>query len=47
MANGADPDKISTVGYGESNTVADHGTREGRAKSRRIEIKVDGRRRQI
>ena len=47
VANGANPDKISTVGYGESNPVADNGTREGRANNRRIEIKVDGRRRQL
>ena len=47
VANGANPDKISTVGYGESNPIADNGTREGRAKNRRIEIKVDGHRRQI
>jgi len=47
VANGANPDKISTVGFGESKPVADNGTREGRAKNRRIEIKVDGHRRQI
>lgn len=47
VANGANPDKISTVGYGESRPVADNGTREGRAKNRRVEIKVDGKRRQI
>ncbi|VAW51005.1 hypothetical protein MNBD_GAMMA05-2355 [hydrothermal vent metagenome] len=47
VANGANPDKISTVGYGESTPIADNSTRKGRAKNRRIEIKVDGSRRQI
>jgi len=47
VANGANADKITTIGYGESNPIADNGTREGRAKNRRIEIKVDGHRRQL
>ena len=42
VANGADPDKITTVGYGESKPIADNGTREGRAKNRRVEIRVEG-----
>lgn len=42
VANGAKAEKISTVGYGESKPVADNATREGRAKNRRVEIKVDG-----
>ena len=41
VANGANPDKITTVGYGESNPIADNSTREGRAKNRRVEIKID------
>ena len=41
VANGANPDKITTVGYGESKPIADNGTREGRAKNRRVEIKID------
>ena len=42
VANGAKAEKISTVGHGESKPVADNSTREGRAKNRRVEIKVDG-----
>ena len=42
VANGADPDKITTVGYGESKPIADNVTREGRAKNRRVEIRVEG-----
>ncbi|MBL4712770.1 MAG: OmpA family protein [Gammaproteobacteria bacterium] len=47
VANGANPDKITTIGYGESNPVADNATREGRAKNRRVEITVDGAQRQL
>ena len=41
VANGANPDKITTVGYGEANPIADNSTREGRARNRRVEIKID------
>lgn len=42
VANGADPAKIKTVGFGESKPIADNATREGRAKNRRVEIRVEG-----
>jgi OOP family OmpA-OmpF porin len=41
MANPENADKITTVGYGETKPIADNSTREGRAKNRRIEIKID------
>jgi len=47
VANGADPDKITAVGYGEDNPIADNNTRAGRAANRRVEIKVDGKQRQL
>jgi OOP family OmpA-OmpF porin len=42
VANGADPKKITTVGHGEDNPIADNSTREGRAKNRRVKITVEG-----
>lgn len=47
VANGADPKKITTIGYGESNPIADNSTREGRAENRRVEIKVDSKTRKL
>ena len=42
IANGADPKKITTIGHGEDNPIADNSTREGRAKNRRVKITVEG-----
>jgi len=41
MANPENAGKITTVGYGETRPIADNSTREGRAKNRRVEIKID------
>jgi chemotaxis protein MotB len=35
---GLDPTKLSAVGYGEQQPIAENDTREGRARNRRIEI---------
>ena len=36
---GCDPDRIETVGYGQTRPVAGNATEEGRAKNRRVEIR--------
>lgn len=35
--DGVEPQKISAMGYGEANPVADNATKEGRAENRRVE----------
>lgn len=40
ITHGRDGKKLSTIGYGESKPVADNGTKEGRAKNRRVEMSV-------
>lgn len=47
ISNGVDASLIETVGYGESDPIADNDTREGRAKNRRVNIKIDARTRQL
>jgi OOP family OmpA-OmpF porin len=41
VKKGVDSGRISGQGFGESKPIADNRTREGRAKNRRVEIKVD------
>jgi outer membrane protein OmpA-like peptidoglycan-associated protein len=37
---GVDANRLSALGYGETVPIADNGTDEGRARNRRIEIKI-------
>ena len=36
--NGINTDRLTTIGYGETNPVASNKTKEGKAKNRRIEF---------
>jgi outer membrane protein OmpA-like peptidoglycan-associated protein len=40
VEKGISADRLSTVGYGEANPVADNATRQGREMNRRVEFKV-------
>jgi len=42
VKNGIDPSKITILGKGASDPVADNSTKEGRAKNRRVEVMVKG-----
>ena len=44
ISKGVDKSRIYTEGKGEKQPVADNGTKEGRAKNRRVEIEVVGAR---
>jgi OOP family OmpA-OmpF porin len=39
---GMSENRLTAVGYGELDPVANNGTKEGKAKNRRIEFKVKG-----
>jgi OmpA-OmpF porin, OOP family len=41
VKKGVDSARVSGQGFGESKPIADNKTKEGRAKNRRVEIKVD------
>jgi len=38
VGKGVDPVKVNAIGYGESQPVADNGSKEGQAQNRRVEI---------
>jgi outer membrane protein OmpA-like peptidoglycan-associated protein len=42
ISNGVQPVRVVAVGFGESRPIADNATAEGRAKNRRVEIKLRG-----
>lgn len=47
VARGVDANVIKTTGYGEGRPIADNNTRDGRAKNRRVEIKIDAAKREF
>lgn len=41
VSHGIEASRLTAVGYGETNPVADNGTADGRSQNRRVELKVD------
>lgn len=42
VGQGVDPDRLSTIGFGEERPIASNNTTSGRAQNRRIEFQVEG-----
>jgi OOP family OmpA-OmpF porin len=42
VSRGVSEDKVSVSGMGESGPIADNSTREGRARNRRVDIRISG-----
>jgi outer membrane protein OmpA-like peptidoglycan-associated protein len=38
--HGLSPDRISVIGYGDTHPIDSNDTEEGRAKNRRVEVKL-------
>ena len=40
VSEGVNPDNLTVRCYGESEPIADNGTAEGRARNRRVELRI-------
>jgi OOP family OmpA-OmpF porin len=43
VQQGVEPSRLTAVGYGESQPVADNATEAGRAQNRRVELRITDR----